>query len=536
MAKFKFETLGVMIDLSRNAVMSLDGLKRFLPVLKKMGYRTVFLYMEDTYEVEGEPYFGYMRGRYSMAEMREIDALCTSLEMEAIPCIQTLAHLSTLMKWGEHPFDGKGVLMVDDERTYTLIDRMLATLSKCFTSKKIHIGMDEAFYLGRGKHLDRFGFEPTAEIMKRHLARVCELTAKYGYEPMMWSDMFFSTATNHTYYTGKITLPKEWVEALPENVIPVYWDYYQTKQENFENMLDNHLQLSDKTWFAGGIWSWTGMIPHNHFSIRSMKLAIDACRKYKTKNIFFCLWGDDGAECSHFSQLPALHYLAMYAKGVTDEEKIKAKFKSITGIAYDDFITIDDVNNIVGYENEDGAPRNPSKHWLLCDTFNGKYDYTVAEGCGVHCAATAERLHALAKQTRKYGYIFESAACLSDVLAVKYELGVKVRRAYQSGDKAELRRLADEEYAILPALLKKYHAAFEKQWMLDNKSYGFDVQDMRIAGVRARVESCRRRIYAYLDGEIDRIEELECEILPYGVKGKSRLENGSAGMMTSNYI
>ena len=136
MAKFKFETLGVMIDLSRNAVMSLDGLKRFLPVLKKMGYRTVFLYTEDTYEVEGEPYFGYMRGRYSMAEMREIDALCASLEMEAIPCIQTLAHLSTLMKWGEHPFDGKGVLMVDDERTYTLIDRMLATLSNALQAKR----------------------------------------------------------------------------------------------------------------------------------------------------------------------------------------------------------------------------------------------------------------------------------------------------------------------------------------------------------------------------------------------------------------
>ena len=135
MSKFKFDSLGVMIDMSRNAVMSLDGLKRFLPLLKKMGYKTVFLYTEDTYEVEGEPYFGYMRGRYSTAEMREIDALCESLGMEAIPCIQTLAHLSTLMKWGEHPFDGEGVLLVDNERTYELIDRMFATLSKCFNTK-----------------------------------------------------------------------------------------------------------------------------------------------------------------------------------------------------------------------------------------------------------------------------------------------------------------------------------------------------------------------------------------------------------------
>ena len=70
MKKHRFDTLGVMIDMSRNAVMSISGLKRFLPLLKKMGYNCVMLYTEDTYEIDGEPYFGYMRGRYSKDEMK----------------------------------------------------------------------------------------------------------------------------------------------------------------------------------------------------------------------------------------------------------------------------------------------------------------------------------------------------------------------------------------------------------------------------------------------------------------------------------
>ena len=57
-----FDTFGVMIDMSRNAVMHLDGLKRFLTLLSKMGYNCVMLYTEDTYEIESEPFFGYMRG------------------------------------------------------------------------------------------------------------------------------------------------------------------------------------------------------------------------------------------------------------------------------------------------------------------------------------------------------------------------------------------------------------------------------------------------------------------------------------------
>ena len=91
-----FDTFGVMIDMSRNAVMSLDGLKRFLPLLKKMGYNCVMLYTEDTYEVDGEPYFGYMRGRYSKTEMKEIDDFADGLGMTVIPCIQTLAHLNAI--------------------------------------------------------------------------------------------------------------------------------------------------------------------------------------------------------------------------------------------------------------------------------------------------------------------------------------------------------------------------------------------------------------------------------------------------------
>ena len=113
MPKYKYDTFGVMIDLSRNAVMSLEGWRKLLPLLKKMRYDTVFLYMEDTYEVEGEPYFGYMRGRYSVEEMRELDELGASYGIEMIPCIQTLAHLDTLMHWRYYNFDVKLLFPTD---------------------------------------------------------------------------------------------------------------------------------------------------------------------------------------------------------------------------------------------------------------------------------------------------------------------------------------------------------------------------------------------------------------------------------------
>ena len=132
-----YNTFGVMIDMSRNAVMSIDGLKRFFPLLKKMGYNCVFLYTEDTYEVDGEPYFGYMRGRYSKAELKEIDDLGASMGIEVIPCIQTLAHLTAATRWGKFPTDMGDVLLTDDERSYEFIDHMFSSLSGCFRTKRI---------------------------------------------------------------------------------------------------------------------------------------------------------------------------------------------------------------------------------------------------------------------------------------------------------------------------------------------------------------------------------------------------------------
>lgn len=512
MAK-NYETLGVMIDLSRNGVMTLDSLKRFLTTLGKMGYNTCFLYMEDTYEVKGEPYFGYMRSRYSIEEMKEIDEFCTSIGIEAIPCIQTLAHLKTFLKWDVVPVDCDDILLAGEERTYELIGNMFATLSECFKSRRIHIGMDEAYLLGKGSYYHKHGNVDSTEIIKSHLDRICEIAKPYGYTMLLWSDMFFRAWNNGRYYLDKeATVPDEWIKALPEGVLPVYWDYYKANEESYDLMLKAHKQFTADTWFAGGVWSWAGHAPLNEISIRYMREAMKACRKNKTKNIFFTLWGDDGMECSHFSQLPALHYIAECARGNFDEAKIKTKFKRIVGVDYDDFMKVDTPNYLI--PDAPLAFENPAKYMLYSDPFVGFLDYTVSDGVGALYAKYKEELAAVARKSRKYAYVFNTLSALCDVLELKYELGTRTRAAYKAGDKSELARLAHEDYTELMKRVKGFHRAFEKQWYIDNKPSGFEVHDGRLGALVQRLDSCKRRLLAYAEGKLDKIEELELDVLP----------------------
>ena len=80
-----FERFGVMIDVSRNAVMKVPQLKKYVYYLSAMGYNCLELYAEDTYKIEGEPYFGYFRGGYTAEEIKELDAYAKSKGIELIP-------------------------------------------------------------------------------------------------------------------------------------------------------------------------------------------------------------------------------------------------------------------------------------------------------------------------------------------------------------------------------------------------------------------------------------------------------------------
>ena len=124
-----------------------------------MLFRSLHLYMEDTYEVDGHPYFGHLRGKYSKAELREIDAYAAAHGMQVIPCIQTLAHVNALFHWPVYReiHDAADILLTGDERTYELVDGMFRTLRECLRTNIVNIGMDEADLLGLGKYLTLHG-------------------------------------------------------------------------------------------------------------------------------------------------------------------------------------------------------------------------------------------------------------------------------------------------------------------------------------------------------------------------------------------
>ena len=154
-----FTLNGAMIDMSRNAVMNVKTVKFTMRKMALMGMNCYMLYTEDTYEIENRPFFGYMRGAYTKDEIRELDSYALKLGIELIPCVQMLGHLATHLRWaaaGKYK-DTANALLAGADETYALIDDMLKTISETFTTRRIHIGMDETHDLGTGAYLNKNG-------------------------------------------------------------------------------------------------------------------------------------------------------------------------------------------------------------------------------------------------------------------------------------------------------------------------------------------------------------------------------------------
>ena len=515
--KKRWEHFGYMHDFSRNGVLNLSECRRLLNKLFLLGYDRFYMYMEDVYEVDGQPYFGHLRGRYSKDDLKGLDDYAASLGIEIIPCIQTLAHMNGFIKWEETSsiVDTDDILLVGEEKTYRLIEDMISSLRKCFRTNTIHIGMDEAHMVGLGKYLDKHGFCDRTQIILAHIERVLAICVKYDFAPMIWSDMFFRLAFGGEYYSDG-QLQQEVLGKIPKNLTLVYWDYYHTDKDSYVKMLQKHAQISDKVVFAGGAWRWMGFAPNNYFSLNTSYHAIEALINCSADEVMVTGWGDDGAECSNYAHFPTLALYAQACYGEFSERTAAELFSVVMGTDMRDFMLLD-LPNMLYDKIVDDKVFNPCKYLFYNDPLLGTFDtQVISEKFPLYYAQAAEKLGEAEKRAGEFSYIFDTLKHLCLVLQKKCDLGVRLRQAYLNNDCDALEQIAK----FLPKLIQStddFYRVFRSQWKRENKSFGFEVHDIRIGGMKQRLADVQRSIEEYLDGDKTALDELKEEKLRFYV-------------------
>lgn len=525
---------GVMLDCSRNSVLTMDMIKWYIRFEASLGMNTMMLYTEDTYEVEEYPYFGAYRGRYSSEELHELAVYADQFGLEMIPCIQALAHLKNTLRWEAMAGmqDTDDILMVGESEVYRFVEACIRRATEPFLTKRVHLGMDEAWSLGLGKYLHKNGYHPKSEIMAAHLEQVAQICRKLGLEPMIWSDMYLRMSSqNNDYYDLPLDADLSGAVKPPADVALVYWDYYHTDENFYRQYLRMHSQLSDKVIFAGGGWVWNGVSPNLKGAKDTTEPAMRAVKEAGIREAVCTMWQDDGAETPMGAGLSSIVRFAEhgFAKEVS-EEALKEQFEFLTGTSWEACEILGEFDRPQGSAFYD----NPSKYLLYQDVLIGLFDEQIRnwdvksyyeglrdrllkaleEGMKRNCT----QKNCMQILQRGGGYAEEVLSlyvCLADALSVKAPLGRKLHEAYEKKDRQALAALAEKEIPLAMEKIRVYRDRREALWNRESRIFGFEVLDIRIGGLLARLESAKKRVESWLNGEVDSLPELEEPRLPF---------------------
>lgn len=512
--KARFQSSGIMFDCSRNAVLKPQALRFFFRKMALMGLNLGMMYTEDTYEVPGQPFFGYKRGRYTYDELKALDDYASLFGIELCPCIQTLGHLKRILHWPayHHLRDNDEVLLADLDETYELLDQMIRAATAPYRSKKIHLGMDEAYGVGLGAHLARYGYEDPHSVIGRHLSRVLGICDKYGLHAMMWSDMYFHLDGRNYHSPG---LPSEKAKAAVDpRITLMYWDYYQPKEEAYADALYKHAQFPAPTVFAGGIWTWIGPAPDYPTTLQNTVSGLTACAKANIPLALATAWGDNGGECNLTAALLGLQlYGELTFRPDYDEDELARRFRRCCHADAQAFLDLSLLNYMPGMKDNPSDPVNACKFMLYQDPLIQLFEadtagYAMAE----HFGSLVTRYARYALENPDYALLFDFYTALTNALALKCVWHEQAGDAVRSRNREQAAALADGIPATVEAL-DTLRVVWRRLWESTNKPNGFEIIEVRMGGIAARMATAGEKMRAFALGQVDTIPELEEQAL-----------------------
>ena len=500
----RFDSCGFFLDFSRNGVMTVEASCRYMDYCAALGMNLVVLYTEDTYTVPEYLQMGYLRGRLTEDELRRLDEYAASLGMELVPCIQTLGHMENFLQWrsNQHLKDQVAVLLADEEETYKFIEAEIRAVRRCIRGKRLHIGMDEAHGVGLGRYYAKHGPTDRFPLLSRHLDRVVKICEKYGFEPMMWSDMFFRLGSkNNEYYDKESCIPQSVIDSLPD-VGMVYWDYYHTDESWYEHMLTEHEKMSGNTIFAGGVWTWSGFLPQVELTWNSMEPGLRCCARHQVKTVIATMWGDDGQETNQFlalSQVPIFSEFC-WRGDQCDREAVMATAEFLTGLprrAYEAF----------GLFYPGDEDNRTGKALVYCDLL---YPLGPRREELADCIDRSRRALEILAGYREIPECRYAASlfrvCLKKALVIR-----EMRPRYLAGDKEWLAKTARETIPELLAAYEKLRIRHKRLWERDYKRNGWEVLALRYGAVEGRLRDVQDALERYVRGELATLCELDEE-------------------------
>ena len=280
---------GVMLDVSRDKVPTMDTVRALIDRLASWKVNQFQLYSEHTFAYRDHPDVHGAASPFSAEEIRDLDAYCRERHVELVPNQNCLGHMN---RWLLHDRyralaltpDGfvdewniaRRAMTLDPSNpgSLALVRELLAELLPLFSSRRVHVGLDEAWELPRSRIGEFMDWVTTLRALP-------ELD---GREMLMWGDMLAGD--------------EKLLRGLPEGVTVCEWGY--DDWHPFDERAAQLRQCGVPFWVAPGTSSWLTVLGRVTNMVGNCRNAAVAAVAHGGLGLLNTDWGDQG----HLQQLP----------------------------------------------------------------------------------------------------------------------------------------------------------------------------------------------------------------------------------------
>ncbi len=293
---------GVMLDISRDKVPTLDTLFMLVDRLAEWKVNHLQLYMEHTFAYRHHREVWAAADPLTAAEIRALDAYCRERFVELTPNQNSFGHME---RWLKHPRyrplaecpDGfttaAGQWRADpttldptQPASLELMAELYAELLPNFSSRRFNIGCDETWELGKGRsrpEVERLGLH---RVYLEYLGKLKKLAVSQGRTPQYWGDMVWNRFPDR-------------LDALDREMVHVDWGYYRNYR--FREHGEKLSVAGVPFWVAPGTSAWSTLVGCNEAALGSNRTAARAAIEFGSEGILNTDWGDDIGHWQHVS-------------------------------------------------------------------------------------------------------------------------------------------------------------------------------------------------------------------------------------------
>lgn len=299
-----FAGRGVMLDVSRDKVPSMETLYRVVDELSAWKINRLQLYLEHTFAYREHPEVWADASPLTGDELESLDAYCRERFVELVPNQNSFGHME---RWLKHPAyaplaevakptgDYMSLCPIDP-RAIDFLAGLYDDLLPHFASKTFNVGCDETLDLGKGRSRDAVDRLGVGRVYLDFLHKIHGLVAARDHRMQFWGDI--------------VLLHPELIAELPRDVVALNWGYEGDHPFDAEGEKFAAAGIAHQV--CPGTSSWLSIGGRTQNALANLDAASRSGLTHGAAGLMVTDWGDHG----HWQPLPVSYLGLAYGAAV----------------------------------------------------------------------------------------------------------------------------------------------------------------------------------------------------------------------------